>query len=98
MICTLDEIPDGDILARSHNGHELLLYRRGSLVNCMNNACAHMGMPLDSGEVHDGTLKCSHHGFTYLLETGECLTVPEVQLTVHAVKVVNNEVSVRLGK
>ena len=98
IVCTLAEIPDGGILAHSHNGHELLLYRLGAAVSCMDNACAHMGMPLDAGEVSDGKLKCVHHGFTYLLETGECLTVPEVQLTTHAVKVTNNGVSVRLGK
>ena len=31
-------------------------------------------------------------------ETGECLTVPEVQLAVHAVKVVGSQVSVRLRR
>lgn len=96
QVCTLAELPDGGILARTHKGHELLFYRRGAVVSCMNNACAHLGMPLDSGELIDGTLRCSYHNFTYLLETGECLTVPEVQLTMHAVKVTNNDVSVRL--
>ena len=39
---------------------------------------------------------CSYHGFQYLLETGECLTAPEVQLRVHAVRVVGERVQVRL--
>lgn len=98
VVCGLDDIPDQGILAKSHKGHELLLYRKGSLVSCMNNACAHLGMPLDGGELHEGTLRCSYHGFTYLLETGECLTVPEVQLTMHPVKVADGQVSLRLGK
>lgn len=97
-ICAEDDIPDNGIFTCTHKGHDLLLYRKGATVSCMNNACAHMGMPLDAGELRDGTLKCSYHGFTYLLETGECLTVPEVQLTVHPVKVVDGQVSVRLGK
>jgi Fe-S cluster biogenesis protein NfuA/nitrite reductase/ring-hydroxylating ferredoxin subunit len=99
QVCALAEIPDGGIFTHSHpRGQELLLYRRGAVVSCMNNACAHMGMPLDGGELIDGTMRCAYHGFTYLLETGECLTVPEVQLTMHAVKVVNDMVSVRLAR
>ena len=98
QVCTLTELHDGGILARTHNGNDLLFYRKGDVVSCMNNACAHLGMPLASGELVDGTLRCSYHNFTYLLETGECLTVPEVQLTMHAVKVVGDSISVRLER
>ena len=97
-VCALEDIPDRGILARAISGRELLLYRRGSTVSCMDNACAHMGMPLDAGELEHGTLRCPYHGFTYLLETGECVTVPEVQLTMHGVKVTNGNVSVRVDK
>ncbi|MFZ5559023.1 MAG: NifU family protein [Pseudomonadota bacterium] len=96
--CALDDIPDGGILARGVAGRELLLYRRGVTVSCVDNACAHMGMPLDGGELRDGMLTCPYHGFTYLLDTGECLTVPEVQLTVHAAKVTGDQVSVRIHR
>ncbi len=97
-VCALEEIPHDGILTRTVGGHEVLLYRRGSVVSCVDNACAHMGMPLDGGELCDGTLRCPYHGFTYALETGECLTVPEVQLKMHAVKVANDHVCVRLAR
>jgi Fe-S cluster biogenesis protein NfuA/nitrite reductase/ring-hydroxylating ferredoxin subunit len=97
-VCALDEIPDGGILTRTLSGREVLLYRRAHTVSCFDNACAHMGMPLDGGELREGTLQCPHHGFTYTLDTGECLTVPEVQLRVHAVKVTDALVRVRLAK
>jgi Fe-S cluster biogenesis protein NfuA/nitrite reductase/ring-hydroxylating ferredoxin subunit len=97
-VCALYEIPDGGILTRTLAGREVLLYRRAHVVSCFDNACAHMGMPLDSAELLDGKLQCPHHGFTYTLDTGECLTVPEVQLRVHATKVTNALVSVRLAK
>ena len=58
----------------------------------------HMGMPLDGGQVEGGTLRCPYHGFVYRLETGECLTVPEVQLAMHAVKVAGERVAVRLRR
>jgi Fe-S cluster biogenesis protein NfuA/nitrite reductase/ring-hydroxylating ferredoxin subunit len=96
-VCAAADIPDGGILAQRFRDRDLLLYRSGDLVSCMNNACAHLGMPLDAGELDQGTLTCAYHGFTYRLETGECLTVPEVQLNMHAVKVADGFVSIRLG-
>jgi nitrite reductase/ring-hydroxylating ferredoxin subunit len=65
-------------------------------VSCFDNACAHLGMPLEMGEVADGIITCSYHGFRYLLETGECLTAPEVQLVTHAVRVRDDRIAVRL--
>ena len=97
-VCALADLPDGTVATRTVDGRDVLLYRHGDGVSCLDNACAHMGMPLDGGLVDGGTLRCPHHGFVYLLDTGECLTVPEVQLAVHAVKVVGERVSVRLRR
>lgn len=97
-VCAMADLEEGGIITRSVDGRDVLLYRHGDSVSCLDNACAHMGMPLDGGQVDGGTLRCPYHGFVYLLETGECLTVPEVQLAVHAVKVVGQRVSVRLRR
>jgi nitrite reductase/ring-hydroxylating ferredoxin subunit len=53
-------------------------------------------MPLHEGTVSNGVLQCPHHGFRYLLATGECLDVPEVQLVVYAVRVRDGRVAVKL--
>lgn len=97
-VCALGDLVDGGMLARAVQSRDVLLYRYGDQVSCLDNACAHMGMPLDGGQLDNGTLRCPYHGFVYLLETGECLTVPEVQLAVHAVKVVGERVNVRLRR
>jgi nitrite reductase/ring-hydroxylating ferredoxin subunit/Fe-S cluster biogenesis protein NfuA len=98
-LCALDELPDGDIAVRQLGGRDLLLYRRGDAVAAYDNACAHMGMPLDGGELDRaaGTLRCPYHGFTYQLDSGECLTVREVQLATHAVQVRGDRVALRLA-
>jgi Fe-S cluster biogenesis protein NfuA/nitrite reductase/ring-hydroxylating ferredoxin subunit len=93
----LGSIPDGGVLALALAGHSLLLSRVGARVSCYENACAHLGMPLDDGEVSGGVLTCPHHGFRFLLESGECLTVPEVQLLTHPVRVAGEHVEVRLS-
>lgn len=96
--CDLADIPEGGVRALELDGEALLLSRRGRVVTCFQNACAHLGMPIDDGEVVGGTLTCPHHGFRYDLSSGECLTAPEVQLQVHAVRVLGRRVEVRLAR
>ena len=93
----LIDIPDGDILPVVVESRSLLLTRTEGRVSCFDNACAHLGMPLDQGEVQDGVLTCPHHHFEYSLESGECLTVREVQLQTHAARVRGDDVEVRLS-
>lgn len=94
--CELAELPLGQVLERRVKDRSVLLYRDGAELSCVDNACSHLGMPLEMGEVSDGVITCAYHGFQYRLATGECLTVPEVQLKVHAVRVAGTAVEVRL--
>lgn len=94
----LQDIPEGGIKALVLDGESLMLSRRGSIVTCFQNACAHLGMELDGGEVAGGIITCPYHGFRYDLASGECLTAPAVQLQPHAVRVVGHRVEVRLQK
>jgi Fe-S cluster biogenesis protein NfuA/nitrite reductase/ring-hydroxylating ferredoxin subunit len=98
LVCGLEQIADGGILARTLGADELLLYRHGERVSCVDNACAHIPWRLDAGWVRNGVITCPHHGFEYLLETGECLNVPAVRLTRHAVKIDAGRVFVRIEK
>ena len=95
--CELSAVPEGGVVSLDVTGEPLLLGRLGERVVCYRNACAHLGMPLDMAEVREGILTCPHHGFQYALESGECLTVPEVQLQTHAVRVRGNQVEVKLS-
>ena len=95
---TLADIPDAGLKAMEIIGEKVLLSRRGAIVTCFQNACAHLGMTIDDGEISDGIITCAHHGFQYDLGTGECLTAPEVQLQPHAVRVIGRRVEVRLSK
>jgi len=92
----LDQIPEGRVLRREVGGRDVILSRNGDVVSCFSNACAHLGLPLHTGLSDGGVLTCPHHGFAYLLESGECLTAPKVQLEPHAVRVIGDRVEVRL--
>ena len=60
------------------------------------NACAHLGMPLDEGSVADGVLTCPYHGFQFMLESGECLTAPSIQLPSYPTRVDNGRIWVQV--
>jgi Fe-S cluster biogenesis protein NfuA/nitrite reductase/ring-hydroxylating ferredoxin subunit len=92
-----DEIPEKLIKIVTVSNNEVILSRFDGNVSCFQNACAHLGMPMDMGEIRDGILICPHHAFEYSLESGECLTAPQVQLQTHAVRVVGNKVEVKLS-
>ena len=93
----LVDIPQGGIVQLKLSNENVLLSKNGDVVACFQNACAHLNLPLDEGEIEDGILTCPHHGFQYDLQSGECLTAPEVQLLPHAVRVINGNVQVRLA-
>lgn len=92
----LAELPEGATRTLELDGRSVLVSRFGDKVTCFENACAHMGMALDGGEIEAGLITCPYHGFQYSLESGECLTAPEVQLQPHAVRVLGERVEVRL--
>jgi len=94
----LSDIPEAGIKALSLDGEKVMLSRRGSIVTCFQNACAHLGMTLDDGAIENGIITCPWHGFRYDLMSGECLTASAVQLQPHAVRVVGSRVEVRLQK
>jgi len=94
----LTDLPEGATQTVEVDGHSVLLSRFGDQVTCFENACAHMGMALDGGEIEAGLITCPHHGFQYSLESGECLTAPEVQLQPHGVRVVGNRVEIKLTR
>ena len=94
----LGELAELRIRALEIGGRKLLLSRRGGVVTCFDNACAHLGFPLTDGEIDGGVITCIHHGFQYDLATGECLTAPTVALATHPTRVIGTRVEVKLPK
>ena len=79
-LATIDQIPEGDILAVDVDGLKLILTRVGDDFIAYRNSCSHLAKPIDKGEVREGILSCPFHNFKYNLATGECLTAPEMSL------------------
>ncbi|MEH2413939.1 NifU family protein [Nostoc sp.] len=95
-VATIDQVAEFSVLIVQFAGNSLILHRQGATVKCYRNACAHLGSPLEKGKVENGIITCPSHGFQYKLETGECLTAPDVSLQSYPVKIKDDKVFVKL--
>jgi Fe-S cluster biogenesis protein NfuA/nitrite reductase/ring-hydroxylating ferredoxin subunit len=94
---TLAEIPDGGVRTLNLDRVPVFLFRRGIVVVCFRDACGHLGAPLSHGKIEAGILTCPHHGFRYDLDTGACLTAPDVALQPQAVRILGARIEVRIA-
>ncbi|QXX74924.1 Rieske (2Fe-2S) protein [Methylovirgula sp. HY1] len=77
-------------------GRAVLLSRVKRLVSGFDNLCPHFGFEIASGKVENGRIACPHHGFIFDLMSGACLTVPDVRLTSHAIRLIGDRVEISL--
>lgn len=92
----LDDLADGETRIMDIGDHSVIITRFAEKVSCFKNACAHMGLEMTQGPISEAVITCPHHGFKYALESGECITAPEVQLQPHAVRVKGPNIEVRI--
>ena len=95
-LTTFEQIPESGILAVNFAGYSLILHRQGVNISCYKNSCTHLASPIDEGGVENGIITCPSHGFQYKLDTGECLTVPDVFLQSYPVKIKDDNIFVKL--
>jgi nitrite reductase/ring-hydroxylating ferredoxin subunit len=74
--CRLTELPDGLVKGVEVSGRRILLHRQRNAVSAMENACAHLGGPLDEGEIADGVVTCPWHGSRFRLSDGGLVRGP----------------------
>ncbi|MEO1171517.1 MAG: NifU family protein [Myxococcota bacterium] len=95
-VSSVDEVPSGAVVAVEVDGQSVLLTRVGDSIKAYRNACSHLGMPLDGGDVEGGIITCPFHGFEFALDTGDCLTAPDVTLVSGEVTLQSERVWVKL--
>ncbi|TAF09302.1 MAG: hypothetical protein EAZ77_05485 [Nostocales cyanobacterium] len=95
-VANINDIPENHVLAARVENHNVILHRQSNNISCYRNACPHLGFPLDKGKVENGIITCASHHFQYNLNTGECLTIPDVSLISYEVKVKGDKVYVKV--
>ncbi|ADO44850.1 Rieske (2Fe-2S) iron-sulfur domain protein [Hydrogenobacter thermophilus TK-6] len=93
----ISELKEGHVYRFLHEGVDVILMLWKGRVYAYRNSCAHQGHPLHEGELTEkGVLVCPWHRFEYSITSGECLTVPYVQLVSVPTKIQNGWVLLKV--
>ena len=88
------ELWDGDMTARSVDGHDLLLVRHNGVVYAYENRCAHLGVALSEGRLDGYVLTCRAHHWQYDVRSGSGVNPATACLRRFAVKIEDGKVFV----
>jgi nitrite reductase/ring-hydroxylating ferredoxin subunit/Fe-S cluster biogenesis protein NfuA len=93
----VQQLPAGRMRRLDVGDLSILLVNVGNRISAFRNACAHQGLPLDSGllDPETGELTCPWHGFCFDTTSGECLTAPQAQLESFPLRIEDGVIWVR---
>ena len=63
-------ILEGQLFSSKIDGDAIIVTRINNALKAYSAKCPHMGLPLSSGKVANGTLTCKFHGAEFDLATG----------------------------
>ncbi len=82
--CKETEVADEKAKVVKVAGRNVLLYRHGTSISAMEDACTHAGGPLHEGKIENGVVTCPWHGSQFSLRDGACrrgpATYPQLRL------------------
>lgn len=73
-VASLDDLADGPHGVQLMGRHYVLVELGGEVV-AFADECPHRGVPLSTGAVVDGVLRCAYHGYCFDRE-GTCVSIP----------------------
>ena len=76
FVVALSKELEHDFIARKVLNIPLILFRDATgQVTALEDRCCHRGMPLSSGKLENGQIRCGYHGLLYNA-AGQCVEVP----------------------
>ena len=91
------EIPSGKMVCVSLIGKRILLANDNGTIYAADEMCTHEDASLCTGSLKGHLVKCPLHGSRFDLTTGKPLEDPaEDPLTVYPVKIIDNEIYVKI--
>lgn len=90
-------IPEGQGRPFEVDGRMIAVFLSNGRYFALDDSCPHQGMPLSDGEVCDGSVTCTWHGWRFALDDGRWLDSPRVKVPAHPVRVVAGQIEVGLS-
>jgi nitrite reductase (NADH) small subunit/3-phenylpropionate/trans-cinnamate dioxygenase ferredoxin subunit len=93
-VARLTELADGQAKTVTVGDKLIALFRVGNEVFALDDVCPHMGASLSEGEVANGIVTCSWHGWRFRLADGAWADSPRVKTGCYPVRIVDEEIQV----
>jgi nitrite reductase (NADH) small subunit len=90
----LSELPPGRSLEKRILARRVAVFNVAGTLYAIEGDCKHMKATLANGDVVDGILTCSWHGWQYDLNSGECLGRPGMRLKRYEVEIDGDDIYV----
>lgn len=91
------DIPEGKTAVFTVEGKEIAISYVNGQFYAYENACTHMDLPLDEGEIEGTVIQCPHHGAKFDLTTGAAVQLPAAApLEMYKVKVEGDEIKIEV--
>lgn len=94
VICRTADVADGASRAFPVGDKLVAVFHRGEQYFAIDDVCPHMGASLSEGDVEDGVVACSWHGWRFRLADGVWADSPRVKIGCYPVRVVGDEVQI----
>ena len=98
LVCTLDDVWEGDMAEFELDGQSILLvWPRDGEIHAFQGICPHQDIPLVEGKVDGKTLMCRAHQWTFDGTTGVGVNPKDCRLAEYPVKIDGDNVYVALN-
>ncbi|QRG67185.1 Rieske (2Fe-2S) protein [Brevibacillus choshinensis] len=114
VVCSAEELREGDRRLIELDGVEIGLLRAEGTCYAFRNSCPHQGVPMLYGSVvgtmlpsqpqeyvyglHNEIIRCPLHGWEFSLKTGKAMFSPAVSIKMYEVKEEGDEVVLYLDR
>jgi nitrite reductase/ring-hydroxylating ferredoxin subunit len=96
-VARVDEVPPGSARQVTVEGRWVGLFNIDGVFHAIDNLCLHRGGPLCEGSMRGTVVTCPWHGWQFDVSTGALIQDPTVGVSHHQVRIVADEVQVKLS-
>lgn len=95
-VAKVGSIPEGEGAPFTVGDRIVAVFNDGGEYYAINDFCPHMGASLSAGHLEDGVVTCPWHAWRFKVCDGTWCDSPKVKTDSFAVRVVGDEIQVRL--
>ena len=95
-VASVEEIPEGTGVAYEINGRMVAVFNDRGQYCAIDDLCPHMGASLSAGQLEDGVVACTWHGWRFRVCDGTWCDNKRVKIDSFEVRVVDGMIQVRV--